>query len=366
MDLPLVDLTEEELDRRVQAARIQQLSQKKRSYLEAIQRGEDPAYSLDLPDPRMNLGETSKQPRFESWGRVSLPTPKYQGKSWTELQTFLVKIESIFATQGSEFASESRRVVYAGTCISGDLERRWTTFVQESGGISSLTWQEAKQWLKDQMADPPTRAFDATQRLDSLYQRQSQTCRAFLDVWESTEAELPALDPELNRVCRVLHRLLPTHREKLVSSGVPATWRELRHEAVIADSFSATNRNGGYQNQNQTNQRHRWDNEGTSQRQARDASPERKNPPADRAAATQRPNKAFECWRCGGPHKLPSCTEPGCSVCGRDNHITSKHALYLDKQWPPYIRDGYGYQQRGNRENPATSPNNETQHVRQS
>lgn len=370
MELPHGDLTEDELDRRVQAARAQQLNQKKRSYLAALERGEDPSYTPDLSEPTATRSEAegpTKRPRSgESWSKVTFSVPKYQGKSWTELQTFLVKIESIFEAQHYEFAADSRRVIYAGTCIQGDTERRWTTFVQQSGGIANLTWEEMKQWLKDQLADPPTRAFEATQRLDSLYQRQGQSCRSFLDVWEAAEAELPGTDPELHRVCRVLHRLSPHYRERLVSSGIPATWRILRHEAVLADSFIGANKantnSAGYPS---TYQRPRRDAENAApQLVATEVSPAHTKTYAEEATTTQRPRRELECWRCGGSHKQPDCRELPCSTCNRGNHTTAKHALYLEGKWPPPVRDGYGHTQRGNRDGPATAPNNDTVYSR--
>jgi len=348
--LPYGELADDELDRRVREARARHVNQKKRSYLQALERGEDPPYNPDLsasPSPGRDLNDTSKRPRGESWGKINVPTPRYQGRNWSELQAFLTDLEAIFTTAPGHFTADAPRVVYASTGIQGDTKRRWTTFLQLSGGIEQVTWEAAKQWLKDQMADPPTRCYDATRKLDGLYQRNQQSCRTFLDLWEAAEAELPTLDPELSRVCRVLHRLQPSHRERLVSSGIPATWHALRHEAVIVDSLIGTTStpHAGPRRQ-----------EGNLQQPPQSTSIHEKGH-EEGAASSPIIRRGIECWRCGGPHLRTECKEPPCTS-GLASHTTENHQAYQQKQWPPPVRDGYGFQQRGSGERP-NNPNHD-------
>ena len=353
------ELTASQLDARVEEARVQHLRRKKRSYLEALERGEDPPYTsdLDIPLSRSETAEKPKRPRHETWSKVTLPTPKYHGKNWSELVAFLADLEAVFVTHPDDFEEETRRAVYVGTCLQGDTKRRWTNFLNASGGVNHITWDEAKKWLKDQQSDEPTRAFEATKKLDGLYQQPNQTCRAFLDIYEAAEAELPGTEPELHRVSRALHRLLQKPRERLVSSGIPTDWQALRRDAIIADTFLGLDQSKVQpRRQNEATPQGKKNGGQTQQNSTEPPQGEEKEIGRDRADndASWPGSRRIECFRYGGPHKQPEYTEPGCDTYGRKNHTTEKHDLWVQKKWPPPIRDGWSYGQRGSGVNPET------------
>lgn len=209
----IAHLTEEELDGRIKAAREQQRLRKKREYLLALGRGEAPEITFetleDQPRARTSLERDSKRPRSSGWGKLQLPCPRYRGKSWMELQSFLVDLESYFLTQPEAFQQEGQRVIYASSCLEADTKRRWTNYlmVDRDNQLSSITWPQFVEWLKDGINNGPTRCLEATAKLANLSQRQGQRFQSFLDYYESVESELPDRLPDSFRICSFIQRL---------------------------------------------------------------------------------------------------------------------------------------------------------------
>lgn len=243
-------LTDAELDARIALARATMLRRKKAEYLAILERGEIPPFSLEsLEPPRQQTASNGdeermhKRARSEAWGRLQLPTLKYRGKNWSELQTFLTGLQSHFAAQPEIFEEDIRKVVYATSCFDADMPRRWTNYLQvERGGvIQAVTWPELREWMQSGISDGPTRCLEATSKLSSIAQGPYQRFQHFLDYFEQIEGELPEPLPDSFRICYLIQRLRPAVRTQVLSNGVPATWQELRQSGVIAESLMFQN-----------------------------------------------------------------------------------------------------------------------------
>lgn len=320
------ELPETELDLRIEAAQAQRRLAAKRTYLAAIEAGEQPAYTPDIePLARSTPYDRAaepKRPRNDDFAKITIKQPQFSGKSWTDLRAFLVDLDSIFHASEGRFTNENNKVIYAASCFLAETKRDWTSYIdRHPGGIGSISWDEFERWVRNSINDEETRCFQATLKLEGLYQGAGQKFLSFLSLWESAESELPNKDPEQSRICRLLHHLTPSLREKILSSGIPKTWQDLRQLGMQKESLLPTI---VPTNPNIQGPRHlvrTLDNANL--------------PPSVSPATSQRPpGLSLECWKCGGPHYKSSCPEGDCH-CGNTYHTSAKHADAVAGKWPP-------------------------------
>ncbi|RFU25017.1 hypothetical protein B7463_g11322, partial [Scytalidium lignicola] len=180
-----VSLSEEELDRRIAARQQQDRLEKKRTYLQALKRGE-------------------------------------------------------------ELSTELQRVMYAGSTLEGTIKRRWITYVMDTwqNRYDRIRWDEMEEFLKSNISDSPTRTFEAVTKLHHLEQKPDQKFNSFLDNYENIESELPKHLPEGYRMCSLLDKLRPELRKQIVSQGIPTTRTKLISATRRAETLIATQGRG--------------------------------------------------------------------------------------------------------------------------
>lgn len=259
---------------------------------------------------------------------MKLTNLRYKGGSYASLQNFLFELESRFLTFSGDLESDGDRIVYAGSSLEGHLKTRWTNYVriQHHGDLSSVTWEEMKNWLGDSVSDADTRSLEAVGRLRRLNQKEDQTFTQFLDVYEEVESELAYEVPEKYRVCSMIDALRPDLRRQIVSMGIPGSRQELitsarRAESLLKNSYSQGSQ-GGYRNKDAGRPQPAAQVESVAssttlrpQEQELVAPPVR--PQVDRAEAQQRGT----CYRCGQPgHYANACPNAKCNRCGKAGH----------------------------------------------
>ncbi|RYP44155.1 hypothetical protein DL768_009354 [Monosporascus sp. mg162] len=159
-----------------------------------------------------------KRSRSEGHSRVSLPTLRYKGLSRAELAKFLINLKARFALLAGDFASDAAKVIYASTCFEDPCARRWSKFLtlERGNDPATLTWQEFEAWL------------------------ERERFAAFLDRYETVEAEDPDDPPESTRVMRLLVKLTPELQGEIIKGGIPDTRRELIAKVQRAELILAT------------------------------------------------------------------------------------------------------------------------------
>lgn len=328
----LADLTEAQLDARIKAVEQTRRLQRKREYLAILDRGEIPSFNLEetrtlstSPESIMSV-PSPKRLRNESWGKVQLPLPAYTGKNWLELQAYLTDLESHFITQQEAFREDSQRVLYASTCLKGEMKRRWTSYVQATrqGDLQSITWNEYRNWLINSINDGPTRCLEATAKLARLEQRPRQKFRHFLDIYEAIEGELPEPLPETFRICTFIQKLVPPMKKQILSHGLPATWQALTHTGTIAETLLGQELEGNFVPKvNPENPQERRPSDIPTNQQR--PSDEGARPPLQNNDDRPRKKRVI-CFRCGEPdHISTNCKAPACSLCASTRHTTARH-----------------------------------------
>ena len=341
------DLTADELDAYIIQAREKRRLKAKRNYIEALRRGEDPLFDssiLEQPVEQQREEREPKRPRREAWGRIQLPTPRFKGKSWSELMTFFNDLRSHFATQPDNFISDNDRVMYASTCLGDEVKRRWTNYlrVDLDDCPEQVSWNEFKEWLETGINDGPTRCLEAT-KPTRLTQAPHQKFRSFLDQYENIECELPERLPETFRICSFVQRLQPALRKQVLSNGIPATWRNLQQICTISETLLDRERTDSPANPQQRSAPSTSDASGrTGLASAQGGSNNSQTNQYSRA-----PRWTPTCWKCGGAHLKPACSAPDCSKCSSQHHTTETHDNPISRNnFPPH-------------RNPASGSNNE-------
>ena len=213
-------LSEEELDRRIAARQQEVRLERKRTYLQALERGENPIYdpAWDAPQRTSRQAEVTRQPSSDNWMKLQITPLKYKGANWSELHTFISELHARFATL-PELGTNLQRITYAGSALEGAIRRRWVNHIAKEwqNRYEDVFWKEMEDFLKENISDGPTRTLEAVTRLHHLEQRPDQRFNAFLEVYENIESELPDDLLESYRVCSILDKLQPELRQQIVA-----------------------------------------------------------------------------------------------------------------------------------------------------
>jgi hypothetical protein len=327
--LDIMNMDEEQLNQSIATARVQHRLRRKRQYLDAILKGENPnidPLEFDEPEPqRARCNDSpSHRGRREGLSLMKLQPLKYRGGTYASLQNFLFELEARFLRYREGLDSDSDRIIYAGSSLEGPIKTRWTNYVkiQHNGILSTVSWDEMKNWLEDSVSDADTRSLESVSRLRRLNQREDQSFSQFLDYYEAIESELPYELPAKYRVCTMLDALRPDLKKQIVSMGIPAGRQELISAARRAESLL---RNG--QNPQYSRQRAERQQEGTGEGPASEQ--RARNPPPQNQSGEQQPEgPPAGRWNTGRPSAPVcfKCRQPGhyANVCPQLQNTTSQ------------------------------------------
>jgi hypothetical protein len=332
----LMAMPEAELNRCIARAQEELRLQRKRSYLAAIERGEQPTINpFGLDEPTTNTEPELESPprrrRGEGGARIQLTLLKYNGGSYAELQNFLFELENRFARYDEDFRTDNEKVAYAVSSLTGPQKTRWRTYVNihHPHDIVNITWDEMSKWLTDGLADSATCSLEAVSKLHRLHQKDDQSFNQFLDIYEAIEAEMSYDLPAMYRVCSLLDALKPSLRTQVVSMGIPAGRQELLSAARRAESLLRSGQSQGQPSR-------------TPAAAPRPPTTPNPAPPAPLAQTGRSPNLPDvsgpvpgpatttgmlrgSCYRCGEPgHYANACLQARCSRCGRMGHSDSR------------------------------------------
>jgi hypothetical protein len=330
------ELDMEQLDERIRLARERASFQRKRSYLAAIERGEEPAinpFEFDdpvVPIPVAPVERPYQRPRREG-ARIQITPLKYTGSSYADLQNFLFELQTRFVNYADDFQLDSERVIYAMSALPKTTKTRWRTYVQSSyqGDIAAVPWLEMTKWLEQDVTDGPTRAFNAVKQLSRMHQREGQTFNNFLDAYEAVESELSYELPAIHRVCCLLNALRPELERQIISSGIPVDRQALVSAARRAEYLIPGRYPNAPSNPAPANSRRPTfaSSPGPAVSPAAtnpSPQPQRSNPPAVQPSIPTNQQRG-SCYKCGDPtHYSNACPQAICGRCGRHGHTESR------------------------------------------
>jgi len=105
------------------------------------------------------------------------------------------------------YEQDSAKVLYASQYIGGELDNAFERF-EETKGRDNITWEEFKEFLKDEQMNPVTRTTTLARRYDEAIQRPGQSVIQFVNYLDDLEAELEPYSNEYRRQ-HLLAKLLP-------------------------------------------------------------------------------------------------------------------------------------------------------------
>lgn len=326
------DLNMEQLDERIRLARERASLQRKRSYLAALERGEESAinpFEYDdpvVPAPIVPIERPYQRPRREG-ARIQITPLKYTGSSYADLQNFLFELQTRFVNYADDFQLDSERVIYAMSALPKTTKTRWRTHVQSTyhGDIEAVPWKGMTNWLEQDVTDGPTRAFNAVKQLSRMHQREGQSFNNFLDAYEAVESELSYELPAIHRVCCLLNALRPELERQIISSGIPVDRQALVSAARRAEYLIPGRYPNAASNPAPANPRRPAAASSPGPAVSPGAinpplQPQRNNPPAAQPSPPTNQQRG-SCYTCGDPtHYSNQCPQAICRRCGRRGH----------------------------------------------
>ncbi|KAF7554361.1 hypothetical protein G7Z17_g2961 [Cylindrodendrum hubeiense] len=149
---------EEELDRRIEILQREHRIQRKRKWLELIEAGKEPTFDSCRENTearptvlrRSDEEDDDPQSPRTGWEPPLLRNPRYSGKSWMELQMYLMDLNSIFLLQPQFFKHGLHRMLYASSWLEGHVKQRWIFYVinDRGGNLKDITWQDFEVWVR--------------------------------------------------------------------------------------------------------------------------------------------------------------------------------------------------------------------------
>ena len=171
-----VDISEDDLDRLIaeetQRVRhnheLQARISRKRAYAEALLRGELPELPVAMdPSPRRQRttvdlaptafsGESGEHHFSFAQQKIVMPTIRYEGKNWTELQSFLYELRTRFYNMDPR-QGDVPKILYGQSCLYGAVRRRWVSYMENEhdGDVRGVTWSEMEDWCGTMYRMPP-------------------------------------------------------------------------------------------------------------------------------------------------------------------------------------------------------------------
>jgi hypothetical protein len=156
-------MPEADLNRRITRVQEELRLQRKRSYLTAIEQGEQPTinpFEFDEPTAITDSDLETPQHQYciDSSARIQLALLKYSRGSYTDLQNFLFELENRFARYSNDFSTENDKVAYAISSLTGSQQTCWHNYISihHPGNMARVTWDEMSQWLTNGLTDNAT------------------------------------------------------------------------------------------------------------------------------------------------------------------------------------------------------------------
>jgi hypothetical protein len=205
-----------DLDAEIENVRQQVEEKRKRSRLAALRAelaGEGPSGSRKRGPSIDSSISQAKRVHI----RAKEPTT-YEGKSLREYREYAATCNTYFTAVGGD---ELERIELAATYLRGNALSIW---VAKEG--KPETWDVYLAWAKSLVADPANRMADASLRLRSLVQSESQTVRDIATTVEELEEDLLTLSPSEERAWRMLNALRPEIRREVLRENRIITSRE--------------------------------------------------------------------------------------------------------------------------------------------
>jgi hypothetical protein len=110
-----------------------------------------------------------KRARENSYPKISVPIITYKKGGAAELTTFLYDLNLRFAFAFTEFRTNSSKIVFASAYFKDNTKNQWVDHTSElADGFQSVTFDEIKQWLKDQISNPQTKDYHMARNLKKL------------------------------------------------------------------------------------------------------------------------------------------------------------------------------------------------------
>lgn len=141
----------------------------------------------------------------------------YYGKSPKEYYDWTRYIEKYYAGKSLEAdINDHAKVVYAATFLKGDLESKWERHTKNTPP-ETMTWQDYKTWLHDQLENPIHREWTVVMKLEDLQQKPNQSVSSFASIFNDlrTQAAPHLKDDERYWMKVLFSKLRPELRKKI-------------------------------------------------------------------------------------------------------------------------------------------------------
>lgn len=263
--------------------------------------------------------------------------PTYYGKDLKEAQGFVHGAERRFRIDnGTRYRSDQDRIDYCVLAFGPGPAAKWERHEQRQG-LGNTTWQQFTTWMKDDIADPTNREFEAATRYHDARQGERQSAEDLAAYLDTLELELK-IDDDKYRKDALYAKLRPDIRtEILIKNEIPET----RHELLaLATRIETTRRING---QNRQPREDRVDpaphNQSRGRQRRNDSTPRREGTPPRTGGERRRGNTPAtgvnrtptdtglgssgpKCPRCQSTsHRLSNCPEVTCFKCQKKGHI---------------------------------------------
>lgn len=191
----------------------------------------------EVPEPKRHRGNlgTSTLP-------VRKPEASYAGGSQKLWMSYTRHCEGQFRLHPFYFDSDWKKISWASTFLTGSASDAWLRG-NDAGQRDDFSWEKYKDFLRDVLDDPTTRARNNYRLLKQAKQRAGQTVYHFVAYVESLEQNLPEQYTERQRYDHLLAAFSPAlEREILKVGDIPATREDLIKLASRLDTTLETTR----------------------------------------------------------------------------------------------------------------------------
>ena len=101
-------------------------------------------------------GESRAKRRFTASAIKPIKPERYTGMSYRSYKEYIRQCEKAYRMLPDVYEQDSAKVLYASQYIGGELTDAFEHF-EEMNGRDNITWEEFKEFLKDEQMNPVTR-----------------------------------------------------------------------------------------------------------------------------------------------------------------------------------------------------------------
>jgi len=175
--------------------------------------------------------ESRAKRRFTASAIKPIKPERYTGKSYRSYKEYIRQCEKAYRMLPDVYEQDSAKVLYASQYIGGELADAFERF-EETKGRDNITWEEFKEFLKDEQMNPVTHTTTLARRYDEAIQRPGQSVAQFVNYLDDLEAELEPYSDEHRRQ-HLLAKLSPEIRHALNNyQEIPSTRNGLIRLAI--------------------------------------------------------------------------------------------------------------------------------------